>query len=84
MCLWFTFVVSMESDKEKVLTVTVVILTLLQSHVSGAIHDVSDGPAARGLLAAPHFIQELPAGWRGRRHHVCHQWDQQSRVHHQE
>lgn len=31
----------------KQLTAATGILTFLQSHVSGAVHDVSDGPAAR-------------------------------------
>lgn len=42
-----------------------------QPHVPGALHDVPDGSAARGLLASADLLQELAAGrWR-RRHHVC-------------
>lgn len=76
--------VSLMRNSEKILIAPLVILTPLQSHVSGAIHDVSDGPTARRLLAATHLIQELTSVWRRWRHHVCHQWDQQSWVHHQE
>lgn len=35
-----------------------------QPHVPGALHDVPDGTAARGLLAPAHLLQEFPAGWR--------------------
>lgn len=33
-----------------------------KAHVFGALHDISDGPAERRLLAAAHLLQELTAG----------------------
>lgn len=51
-----------------------------QPHVPGALHDVPDGTAARGLLAPPHLLQEFPAGWRRWRHHVGDEWLLQQRL----
>lgn len=52
-----------------------------QPPVPGEVYDLPDGLAAGGLLAAPHLLQKLPAGRRGRRHHVRHQWHQQPWLH---
>lgn len=42
-----------------------------QPHVPGALHDVPDGTATRGLLASTDLLQKLVAGWWWWRHHVC-------------
>ncbi len=81
-CTWFClkFVLRMHDCVSFFLILSMRPPASPQPHVLGALHDVPDGTAARGLLAPPHLLQEFSAGWWWWRYHVGDEWLLQQRL----